>query len=144
MLFSLGEKPDCATQAREALARFGHVGMIDYLIEMCRRVLDETSLLPMSTPARSPMKGRPSQAGQRQHGHDAGERQPSTPTARPGPYACPDKVPTQRLRTLERAGQHDVPFTTGILIGIGETWESASTACRPSTPSIAITAISRK
>ncbi len=38
-------------------------------------------------------------------------------------YACPDKVPRQRLRTLERAGRHSVPFTTGILIGIGETWE---------------------
>src|SRR5690606_23883159 len=38
-------------------------------------------------------------------------------------YACPDKVPIQRLRTLERAGRLDVPFTTGILIGIGETWE---------------------
>lgn len=37
-------------------------------------------------------------------------------------YACPDKVPVQRLRTLERAGQKQVPFTTGLLIGIGETF----------------------
>ncbi len=38
-------------------------------------------------------------------------------------HACPDKVPVQRLRTLERAGLRRVPFTTGLLIGIGETWE---------------------
>jgi len=38
-------------------------------------------------------------------------------------YACPDKVPIQRIRTLERAGKYNVPFTTGLLIGIGETWE---------------------
>ena len=38
-------------------------------------------------------------------------------------YRCPDKVPGRRLETLEIAGKHDVPFTTGILIGIGETWE---------------------
>ena len=38
-------------------------------------------------------------------------------------YACPDKTPLQRLRTLERAGAKNVPFTTGLLIGIGETWE---------------------
>lgn len=37
-------------------------------------------------------------------------------------YACPDKVPLQRIRTLERAGEQGVPFTTGILIGIGENW----------------------
>ena len=43
---------------------------------------------------------------------------------RGGPhYACPDKLPLQRLRTLERTGQKHVPFTTGLLIGIGETWE---------------------
>ena len=38
-------------------------------------------------------------------------------------YACPDKVPGIRLKTLEDAGKLDIPFTTGILIGIGETWE---------------------
>jgi len=37
-------------------------------------------------------------------------------------YACPDKTPTQRLRTLDRTGLRNVPFTTGLLIGIGETW----------------------
>ena len=38
-------------------------------------------------------------------------------------YKCPDKVPSKRIRTIEIAGEMRVPFTTGILIGIGETWE---------------------
>src|SRR5690606_18703882 len=38
-------------------------------------------------------------------------------------HACPDKAPKLRLRTIEAAGRLGVPFTTGILIGIGETWE---------------------
>ena len=38
-------------------------------------------------------------------------------------YACPDKVPIQRIRTLKNAGKNNVPFTTGLLIGIGETWD---------------------
>ena len=49
-------------------------------------------------------------------------------------YACPDKVPLQRLRTLERAGRARVPFTTGLLIGIGETFEELYAAWGAAEP----------
>ncbi|MBU2874856.1 7,8-didemethyl-8-hydroxy-5-deazariboflavin synthase CofG [Marinobacter salexigens] len=125
VLFSLGEKPELRYQeARDALARLGHTSMIDYLAEMCDLVFKESTLLPhvnagtLSEDEIVQLKSVSVSMGmmlenisrrllQRGQAH----------------FACPDKVPVQRLRTLERAGHHGVPFTTGILIGIGETWE---------------------
>lgn len=125
VLFSLGEKPELRYQeARDALARLGHTSMIDYLAEMCDLVLKESSLLPhvnagtlaedellqlkeVSVSMGMMLENVSRRLLQRGEAH----------------FACPDKVPVQRLRTLERAGVHGVPFTTGILIGIGETWE---------------------
>ncbi|MES3677324.1 7,8-didemethyl-8-hydroxy-5-deazariboflavin synthase CofG [Halomonas elongata] len=125
VLFSLGEKPEQRyPEAREALARLGHVSMIDYLIKMCRRVLDETSLLPhvnagtLSDTDIARLK--PVSVSMGMMLENISRRLLQRGQAH---YACPDKVPVQRLRTLERAGCHGVPFTTGILIGIGETWE---------------------
>ncbi|MDL4863269.1 7,8-didemethyl-8-hydroxy-5-deazariboflavin synthase CofG [Halomonas elongata] len=125
VLFSLGEKPEQRyPEAREALARLGHVSMIDYLIEMCRRVLDETSLLPhvnagtLSNEEVACLK--PVSVSMGMMLENISRRLLQRGQAH---YACPDKVPVLRLRTLERAGRHEVPFTTGILIGIGETWE---------------------
>ncbi|MDR5903546.1 7,8-didemethyl-8-hydroxy-5-deazariboflavin synthase CofG [Halomonas icarae] len=124
VLFSLGEKPELRyAEAREALARLGHTSMIDYLIEMCRRVLDETDLLPhvnagtLSDTEIARLK--PVSVSMGMMLENISRRLLQRGQAH---YACPDKVPVQRLRTLERAGQHGVPFTTGILIGIGETW----------------------
>jgi len=125
VLFSLGEKPELRyPEAREALGRLGHDSMIDYLIEMCRRVLEETSMLPhvnagtLSDEEIARLK--PVSVSMGMMLENISRRLLQRGQAH---YACPDKVPVQRLRTLERAGRHGIPFTTGILIGIGETWE---------------------
>ncbi len=124
VLFSLGEKPELRyAEARAALARLGHTSLIDYLAEVCGRVLDETSLLPhvnagtLDDDEIGQLKSVSVSMGMMLE--SASRR-----LLRPGQahHACPDKVPAQRLRTLECAGRHGVPFTTGILIGIGETW----------------------
>jgi len=123
-LFSLGERPERRyPEARAALARLGHATTIDYLVAACRLVLDRTSLIPHVN------------AGTLQEEEVARLREVSgsmgmmleTASKRlmqPGMahHACPDKSPVLRLRTIEAAGRLKVPFTTGILIGIGETW----------------------
>lgn len=125
VLFSLGEKPEQRyPEAKEALERLGHTSMIEYLIEMCRRVLEETSLLPHVNAGtlsdEEVARLKPVSVSMGMMLENISRRLLQRGEAH---YACPDKVPVQRLRTLERAGRHGVPFTTGILIGIGETWE---------------------
>jgi 7,8-didemethyl-8-hydroxy-5-deazariboflavin synthase CofG subunit len=124
-LFSLGEKPELLhAQAREMLAALGYSSTIDYVIAMCELVLKETSLVPhvnAGTLDSSEVRRVKAVAG------SAGimlETVSRRLTARGhAHYACPDKVPVQRLRTLKRAGEASLPMTTGILIGIGETWD---------------------
>ncbi|MEL6551331.1 MAG: 7,8-didemethyl-8-hydroxy-5-deazariboflavin synthase CofG [Pseudomonadota bacterium] len=125
LLFSLGEKPERRyVEAREALAAQGHSSITDYLAEMCALVLRETSLLPhvnAGTLSDAELeKLRPVSASMGMMLETVSRR-----LAREGGphHACPDKLPVQRLRTLQRAGERKVPFTTGLLIGIGETWE---------------------
>lgn len=124
-LFSLGEKPELKFQeARDALAKLGYHSMIDYLRAMCERVVNETSLVPhvnagtLSSQDIAQLKPVSGSMGMMLENISRRLIQKGQVH-----YACPDKVPVQRLRTLERAGQQQVPFTTGILIGIGETWE---------------------
>lgn len=124
VLFSLGEKPELRyPEAREALAALGHDSMIDYLAEMCARVLDESSLLPhvnAGTLSEADVaRLKPVSVSMGMMLENVSRRLLQRGEAH---FACPDKVPVQRLRTLERAGRQGVPFTTGILIGIGETW----------------------
>ena len=124
VLFSLGEKPELRyPMAREALARFGHISMIGYVAELCDRVLADTALIPhVNAGTLSPqevalLKPRSGSLGLMLENV-------SLRLTRPGQahHACPDKVPSYRLATLRAAGEQSVPFTTGILIGIGETW----------------------
>ncbi|SNY92971.1 FO synthase subunit 1 [Cohaesibacter sp. ES.047] len=125
LLFSLGEKPELRYEkARAALAMLGYERMTDYLADMCALVLKETSLLPhvnAGTLEEDELKKlRPVAASMGMMLETTSRRL----MKEGGPhYACPDKVPLQRLRTLERAGRQQVPFTTGLLIGIGETFE---------------------
>ncbi|HJV04485.1 MAG TPA: bifunctional FO biosynthesis protein CofGH, partial [Actinomycetota bacterium] len=123
VLFTLGDKPEARYEAaRSWLAERGYASTLDYLRAAAVRVIEETGLLPHLNPgvmtwedmARlkhvSPSMGlmleqsteRLLEKGMAHHG-------------------SPDKVPAVRLRTIEDAGRLSIPFTTGILVGIGET-----------------------
>jgi len=124
-LFSLGERPEIRYPAyRRWLADNGYASTIDYLAAMCRLVLEQTGLLPHANPGtmnRDEMeKLQPFNASMGMMLESVSDR-----LHRPGEahHACPDKVPAARLATLKAAGELGVPFTTGILIGIGESLE---------------------
>ena len=122
-LFSLGDKPELLfPEMRETLRHLGFKSTLHYLEAMCELVLRETSLLPHPNPgllsaewiarlaAVSPSMGLMLESTSRSllipgAAHDN----------------APDKVPAKRLRTIEDAGKQRIPFTTGLLIGIGET-----------------------
>lgn len=123
-LFSLGERPErLYPEARAELARLRHETTIDYLVEACRLVLSETSLIPHvnagTLTASEVARLREVSGSMGMMLENASKRlmKPGMPH-----HACPDKTPILRLRTIEAAGRLGVPFTTGILIGIGETW----------------------
>ncbi len=124
-LFSLGEKPELRyPEAREMLRRLGYASTLDYVIAMCELVLCNSTLIPhvnVGTLTREDLVRVKAVSG------SAGMmlENISRRLVEPGMahHACPDKVPVQRLRTLEAAGEMAVPMTTGILIGIGETWQ---------------------
>jgi FO synthase len=124
-LFSLGERPEIRYPAyREWLAGNGYASTIDYLAAMCRLVLEQTGLLPHANPGtmnRAEIeKLKPYNASMGMMLETVSDR-----LLRPGEahHACPDKVPSARLATLKAAGELGIPFTTGILIGIGESLE---------------------
>jgi 7,8-didemethyl-8-hydroxy-5-deazariboflavin synthase CofH subunit/7,8-didemethyl-8-hydroxy-5-deazariboflavin synthase CofG subunit len=122
-LFTLGEAPeDRYPAAGDWLRAHGHASTVDYLVDTARLVLEETGLLPHANAgalsrsdlerlrAVSPSQGmmletlaaRLGEVGRPHHG-------------------APDKLPERRLATLEAAGDARIPFTTGLLVGIGET-----------------------
>jgi 7,8-didemethyl-8-hydroxy-5-deazariboflavin synthase CofG subunit len=124
-LFSLGDKPELLfPEMRERLRKLGYRSTLQYLEAMCALVLRESRLLPHPNPgllssewvrrlaAVSPSMGlmlESTNAELLQAGaaHDN----------------APDKVPAKRLQTIREAGKQRVPFTTGLLIGIGESVE---------------------
>jgi FO synthase len=124
-LFTLGDKPELRYQAaREALAALGYKTTIEYLTAMCGLVLRETGLLPHANPgvmAREEIFGlRAVTASQGIMLESTSERLCEKGGVH---YGSPDKHPAVRLETIRLAGELKVPFTTGILIGIGETRE---------------------
>ena len=124
-LFTLGDKPELRYRvARAELAALGHETTISYLAEMAGLVLSETGLLPHLNPGVMTADDiallRPVSAsmGLMLEGISPGL------SARGGPhFGSPDKDPPARLETIRLAGAARVPFTTGILIGIGESLE---------------------
>jgi FO synthase len=121
-LFTLGDKPELRYRAaRDALDALGHETTIDYLQAMCTLVLRETGLLPHANPG---VMSRSEMAGLRTVSASQGVMLESLSArlCEPGGvhYGSPDKRPETRLQTLRLAGELRVPFTTGILIGIGE------------------------
>jgi len=122
-LFSLGDKPELRyPEYREWLEQRGFGSTIEYLRAMCQLVFEETGLLPHANPgvlSREEMEQlRPVNASMGMMLETASPRLLAPGEAH---YRCPDKVPKIRLAALESAGELRIPFTTGILIGIGET-----------------------
>ncbi|MBL6456284.1 5-amino-6-(D-ribitylamino)uracil--L-tyrosine 4-hydroxyphenyl transferase CofH [Belnapia sp. T6] len=122
-LFTLGDKPELRWRAaREALAELGYASTIDYLVAMCGLVLKETGLLPHANPG---VMTRDEIAALREVTASQGIMLESTSARLCAPggvhHGSPDKDPAARLEVLRLAGELRVPFTTGILIGIGET-----------------------
>ncbi|MCA2225581.1 bifunctional FO biosynthesis protein CofGH [Nonomuraea aurantiaca] len=125
-LFTLGDRPeDRWHQAREWLDAHGYDDTLSYVRAMAIRVLEETGLLPHLNPGVlswrdlqrlkpvAPSMGMMLETTSRRLFEEKGAAH----------YGSPDKDPAVRLRVLEDAGRSNVPFTTGILIGIGETIE---------------------
>ncbi|MGA8493046.1 MAG: 7,8-didemethyl-8-hydroxy-5-deazariboflavin synthase CofG [Terriglobales bacterium] len=122
-LFSLGDKPELAfPEMRETLHRLGYKSTLHYLEAMCELVLRETSLLPHPNPGLLSAewiarlaKVSPSM------GLMLESTNASLLAAGAAHDNAPDKIPAKRLHTIEEAGKQNVPFTTGLLMGIGET-----------------------
>jgi 7,8-didemethyl-8-hydroxy-5-deazariboflavin synthase CofG subunit len=124
-LFSLGDQPERVfPEAREFLRLQGFARTLDYLAAMCELVLEKTGLLPHANPG---VMDRPALERLKNSNASVGLmlENVSPRLMRNGlPHAnAPDKVPALRLRTMEEAGKLSIAFTTGILIGIGETME---------------------
>src|SRR5690242_61794 len=122
-LFTLGDKPELRYRAaRDELAALGCATTLEYLSRAAATVLEETGLLPHLNPGvltRDDVRAlRPVSASMGVMLETTSERL----SARGGPhFGSPDKLPTARLATLAAAGEERVPFTSGLLIGIGET-----------------------
>jgi 7,8-didemethyl-8-hydroxy-5-deazariboflavin synthase CofG subunit len=124
-LFSLGDQPErIFPEAREFLRKQGFTRTLDYLAAMSELVLNRVGLLPHANPG---VMDRPALERLKQSNASVGLmlENVSVRLMRDGlPHAkAPDKVPALRLRTMEEAGRLSMAFTTGILIGIGETFE---------------------
>ena len=122
-LFTLGEKPELRYRAaREWLAEHGYSTTLEYLHDAAKAVFDETGLLAHLNPGNMTPEEiatlRPVSPSMGIMLESASDR--LTEKGMPH-YGSPDKVPAVRLKTLADAGEARIPFTTGILIGIGET-----------------------
>jgi FO synthase len=122
-LFTLGDKPELRYKAaREGLKELKQDSTLSYLRDMAQMVLDETGLFPHLNPG---LMAADELAEMRKVSISMGimlESASDRLTEKGMPhYGSPDKVPARRLETLKLAGEAKVPFTSGILIGIGET-----------------------
>lgn len=118
-LFTLGERPEIRYPvAQDWLQQNGFESTVHYLVEMCRLVRDETGLLPHANAgALFPEELR----ALREVSPSQGMMLESLNEDLLCHRGCPDKEPERRLATLKAAGELEIPFTTGLLIGIGET-----------------------
>lgn len=122
-LFTLGEKPELRYRAaREALAEMGFTSTLEYVAHVAQRVSEETSLLPhinagcMTKDEIIALKKVSASMGIMLESSSERLMEKGMPH-----YGSPDKDPAMRLETIRLAGEMAVPFTSGILIGIGET-----------------------
>ena len=125
VLFSLGDKPEAIyPEMKQFLTREGYERTLGYLYDACRIVLEETELLPHANPG---VMARGDLQRLKEVNVSMGlmlESISERLMLAGGPhFNAPDKKPAVRLGTMEEAGKLRIPFTTGILIGIGETWK---------------------
>jgi 7,8-didemethyl-8-hydroxy-5-deazariboflavin synthase CofH subunit/7,8-didemethyl-8-hydroxy-5-deazariboflavin synthase CofG subunit len=116
-LFTLGERPELRYPlAQTWLEDNGFASTVDYLVHVCRLVLEETGLLPHANAGAlfsdELASLRPVSASQGMMIESLAELDAHR--------SAPDKVPVRRLATLDTAGELHIPFTTGILVGIGD------------------------
>jgi len=125
LLFSLGDQPEVEfSEAREFLHRYGYERTLEYLAAMTKLALEETQLLPHSNPGLMPMADLAVlKASNVSLGLMLENSSPRLMSRGQAHVNAPDKAPRKRLQTIEDAGRLKIPFTTGILIGIGETLE---------------------
>ena len=117
-LFTLGERPEERyPAARDWLDENGYASTVDYLVAMCRLVLSETHLLPHANAGAL----HPDELAALRAVAPSQGMMLETLAAVPAHEGSPDKEPARRLATLDAAGELAIPFTTGILVGIGET-----------------------
>ncbi|MGB5169114.1 MAG: 7,8-didemethyl-8-hydroxy-5-deazariboflavin synthase CofG [Acidimicrobiia bacterium] len=122
-LFTLGDRPeDRWPAAREFLDRAGHISTLEYVRSLTERVVQDSMLFPHANPG---LMDRSTLEALRRSNPSMGLmlENISPRLMEPGMphHECPDKDPTARMATIEAAGALRVPFTTGVLIGIGET-----------------------
>jgi FO synthase len=121
-LLTLGDKPEAKwPQAREFLDGHGCETTIDYVVQMAELIRSETRLFPHANPgimtAEDIAALRPTNVSMGLMLENISDRltEPGMPH-----HNCPDKVPAVRVETIREAGRQSVPFTSGILVGIGE------------------------
>jgi FO synthase len=124
-LFSLGDQPERVfPEAKEFLKKLGFDRTLEYLAAMSELVLEKTGLLPHSNPG---LMGAEDLRRLRETNVSVGlmleSASPRLLRVGGAHWKAPDKVPSLRIRTIENAGQLSMAFTTGILMGIGETRE---------------------
>ncbi|MSV34097.1 MAG: 7,8-didemethyl-8-hydroxy-5-deazariboflavin synthase subunit CofG [Bryobacterales bacterium] len=124
-LFSLGDQPERVfPEAKAFLKKLGFERTLEYLAAMSELVLEKTGLLPHSNPG---VMGLDDLRRLRETNVSVGlmleSASPRLLRVGGAHWKAPDKVPSLRIRTMETAGQLSMPFTTGILMGIGETLE---------------------
>lgn len=122
-LFTLGEKPELRySTARKALEDMGFESTLDYVRHVAERVLEETGMLPhinagcMTAQEIDSLREVSASMGIMLESASPRLCEKGMPH-----YGSPDKDPARRLETMDLAGRAAVPFTSGILIGIGET-----------------------
>ncbi|MBP1946752.1 7,8-didemethyl-8-hydroxy-5-deazariboflavin synthase CofG [Methanobacterium petrolearium] len=119
-LFTFGEQADSTPQVKDALEKIGFEGMLEYLYHLCERTLDETDLLPHSNPGilqKNELKMlKEVNASMGLMLETTSQRLMEGPAHQ----NSPGKDPKLRIKTIENAGKLKIPFTTGLLIGIGE------------------------
>ncbi|HEY0196581.1 MAG TPA: 7,8-didemethyl-8-hydroxy-5-deazariboflavin synthase CofG [Methanobacterium sp.] len=122
-LFTFGEGADEFFEVRHALDKQGFSSMVDYLYHLCSETLDKTNLLPHSNPGILKKKDlkllREVNASMGLMLENSSSRLMETPVH----SKSPGKDPKLRIKTIEDAGKLKIPFTTGLLIGVGETVE---------------------